>query len=421
MPARRTWFVWHSWIGLTAGLLLFVVCWSGAVAVFARDLDWLLDGRLHAAAAEPIAWQAMYESIREARPEWTIGQIQAPYAPGYAAEAWMFDENDVMRRIYLDPATGEIVAATSYLNIQRFFRSLHMALFIYDLPILGVPFGFFFVGLLALVLAASLVTSLVFYRRFWRGFFKLQTNRGAKVFWSDLHKLTGLWSLWFTILIAVTGFWYLAEWWTPEGPAGPEPPVELVGSPLPMDALVSAARAAYPQLEVRTIVTDQIGEGLFAVHGQDGALLVRDRAAKAWVNSYTGEVLAVQRPSELTLYQYWIDMADPLHFGDFAALWSKAIWFLFGLAVSGLCLTGAYLQARRQRLRDVGRHRGPIMLAYAATLGILGWAAFGAWEELLGYGPDGSWMTLTSGQAAFLIAWVASTLAILTVWMWKLR
>src|SRR3546814_4595187 len=62
------------------------------------------------------------------------------------------------------------------------------------------------------VLAASLVTSLIFYKRFWRGFFKLQTHRGAKVFWSDLHKLTGLWGLWFVTLIAVTGIWYLAEW-----------------------------------------------------------------------------------------------------------------------------------------------------------------------------------------------------------------
>ena len=61
------------------------------------------------------------------------------------------------------------------------------------------------------------------------------------------------------------------------------------------------------------------------------------------------------------------------------------------------------------------------MLAYVATLGVMGWAAFGAWEEMLGYGADGSWLTLTVWQGGFLIAWMASTLAILTVWMWKLR
>ena len=79
MVARRTWFVWHSWIGLTAGLLMFVICWSGTVAVFARDVDMLLDERIQASSTgDQVDWQAVHDSIRRAEPKWTINQIHAP-------------------------------------------------------------------------------------------------------------------------------------------------------------------------------------------------------------------------------------------------------------------------------------------------------------------------------------------------------
>ena len=420
---RRTFFVWHSWIGLTAGLLLFVICWSGTVAVFSRELDWLADERLRAPAAEQVAWQAIQENVEASHPEWRIDSIHAPLEPGYAAEVWIADPDEVMHRVWADPASGEVLGTTSYFNVQRFFRSLHMMLFIADGYVWGIPTGYWIVGLLAFVLAASLITSLIFYKRFWRGFFKLQTRKGAKVLWSDLHKLTGLWSLWFTTLIAVTGIWYLVEWKVAWEVPYPELPAAegSVTQTLPVSELVARAEAAYPALDVRTVALWQMSGGLFEVHGQDGSWLLRDRGARVFLDARDGSTILVQRPAELTALHRWVDTADPLHFGNFGGLWSKAVWFVFGIGLSGLCLTGAYLQAKRQQRHGLTGWRTPMLAAYAVTAFTLLASTWFGYQELLTYGTGGGLPEVPLGVAVVVSAFSLTTLAALAVWVRVLR
>ena len=415
---RRDWFRWHSWIGLTTGLLLFVVCWSGTIAVFSREIDLALDPQLSAApATERIAWGAFERNIAAERPDWWLMQMTASHGPGTTLEAWAEDEEGVIWRIDGDPATGAVLGTRSLFGVQRFFRSFHMALFIEAWPILGMPLGDWIVALLSIPLLASLVTSLVFYRRFWRGFLRLQWRKGRKVFWSDAHKLTGLWSLWFLLAIGLTGLWYLVERHLPEGT--PPPEVAVIKNPdlLPVAALVERAQGAYPTLSINAVILRDFDYGLFEVHGQDGGALVRDRAARVWLDARSGAVLRIQRSSELGAYERWIEMADPIHFGNFAGLWSKVPWFVFGLALSGLCLSGAYLQAKRQE-RQAGRsYRRPVLAAYAVTIACLLLAAWFGYFEIMDYGSGGAAPVVPAGVTAFIAAWVAATLGILTLWM----
>jgi len=415
---RRTWFRWHSWIGLTTGLLLFVVCWSGTVAVFSREIDLVLDPA-HSAAprTESIAWGAFERSIAAEHPDWWLFQMTASHGPGTTLEAWAMDEQDVTWRIDGDPATGAIVQTRTLFGVQRFFRSFHMALFVEDWPILGVPLGDWIVALLSVPLLASMVTSLVFYRRFWRGFLRLEWRKGRKVFWSDAHKLAGLWSLWFILAIGLTGLWYLAERHLAPGPEPPQAEASKDPMRLPVGELVARAQAAYPELVINAVILRDVDRGLFEVHGQDGAALVRDRAARVWLDARSGTVLGVQRSARLSPYERWIETADPVHFGNFAGLWSKVPWFVFGLALSGLCLSGAYLQAKRQERRDEGAYRGPIVAAYAATIACLLLAAAFGYREIMSYGSAGAPPAVPAGVTAFIAAWTAATLGILTLWM----
>lgn len=84
-----------------------------------------------------------------------------------------------------------------------------------------------------------------------------------------------------------------------------------------------------------------------------------------------GSMAVTERSSlsaEMHPLHHRIDTADPLHFGNFAGLWSKALWFVAGLGLSGHCLTGAYLQAKRQQRTRMTAYRGPVLAAYGFTL-----------------------------------------------------
>lgn len=86
-------------------------------------------------------------------------------------------------------------------------------------------------------------------------------------------------------------------------------------------------------------------------------------------------MLRVEKGEELSAHQRISEMADPLHFGTFGGMATKVVWFVFGLAMAGLCVTGMAIYSLR--LKNV---LAPDELAqrrhgFAGRL----WLGMGAW------------------------------------------
>ena len=431
---RRNWLWWHAWTGITSGLLLFVICWSGTVAVFSDEIDWLLNPALRLVPPEGAQprWEDTVAAARAAVPSHRITQVKLPTQRYRAVELIARNPDGQMLRVYANPYTAEVTGVNSYFNVQRFFRSFHMNLFFNS-----GSWGYYIVCAFAVPLLASAITALLFYKRWWQRWWVLKWDRGAAVFWSDLHKTGGLWSLWFVAVISITGLWYLVEaagvdMNYPKAPQF-DPPAREVSAPPPasppmsIDQVLATAQSAWPGLDIRNLYLPGSHWGnAFAVDGEGPEWLVRDRANKLFLHPASGAELARQRAADLSVAARWVDTADPLHFGNFAGLGVKALWFAAGLLLCTLVLSGAYLHVQRQHRKRVGPHRrAAVTAAYGVSALVLAVAVVGGWSEVQQYGPvvNGTqqWPSVPLQVVAFIGLWVLSTLAAIGLWVRKLR
>ncbi len=247
--------------------------------------------------------------------------------------------------------------------------------------------------------------------------------------------MTGLWGIWFALIMGITGAWYLFEEtrlevidgtfaWVDSYPLVVHSLPQLHPTKseiLPFGELVAAAQRHAPDLKITGAMTDR--NGYFYVEGQTDAVLVRDRANKMYLDPMSGRLVFYQTADALSAYWLWSDMADSIHFGTGGGLTTKFIWFLFGLALSGLSLTGGWLHVKRMQNRSSGSRWSGATPAAATgiTLTLLCLAqaiiqTFQASPPGTGYWPD-----VTPGTALIALFWFASTFAVGFAWLFSLR
>ncbi len=423
----RGWFRVHSFTGVITGLLLFVVCWSGTFATISREIDWLVTPeRRVVPQAELATWGEVYATAKAHAAEGEVRSLHAPLYANSTYTAWITYEDGNRTRLFVDPYSARITGERSGFDVARFFRSFHMNLFMPD------SWGYYVVGATGITVLISMIAALFLYKRWWTRFFRFKRGAG-RVLFSELHKTGGLWSLWFVLLVGVTGVWYLIEIaagdLTGEYINFREPPALNAPegeAPVDLNTLIESVRTARPTLDIRMIGWNDEGpqSNTLYVDGQDRHLLVRDRANKLYISENDGSILFDQAASDLSLYWRWIDTVDPLHFGDFAGLTTKLVWFVFGLGLSALILTGTYLHAKRLTATggSAARHRWPgTVAAVAITLAVVASTIyFGFVQARDHYGVviDGQrrFPVLAPGVSAFLIAWIGVTVGIILLW-----
>jgi uncharacterized iron-regulated membrane protein len=356
---RRQWFDWHSWVGLKLSLFMAFILATGTLAVLAHEIDWLLEPAMRVTPqdAPRASWGAQVVAVQAAYPRAHLLRLDAPMDPWFAARGSLLLEDGTLRYVHVDPWTAVVQGDSSFVNVHRILRNTHRHL------MLPVQFGVPIVCSLALLLAVSLVSSFFVYKRWWRGFFKSPRGENARRWWGDWHRLLGVWSMWFVLLMVLTGAWYAIEQLGGDAP-GPErfgklgrPPAGAARPVLDaasIDAAIAIASRAFPSLSLQAVSLPQSAEDPLTVEGQAEAILVRERANMVAVDPFRQVLLGRSDGRDLSLHQRIAEAADPLHFGTWGGLPSKLVWFLFGAALTALSLTGAWLYLLRIRatLRD---------------------------------------------------------------------
>ena len=216
-------------------------------------------------------------------------------------------------------------------------------------------------SLLGLPMLASLITGLVVYKRFWRGFLRptLRIRQGARIFWGDFHRLSGIWSIWFIAVISITGIWFLIRAILADAHISisseglptliPRDQIPLVqpGQPVPrvtMDQAVATATETIPGFDVSFVMFAPDAYTPMEVGGRGWYPLMFQTAE---LNPYTGELVGSRLLADRTPLEFVTESMRPLHTGDFGGIWVKMIWFFFGLLLSMMVLSGLLIWSKR--------------------------------------------------------------------------
>lgn len=365
---KKLFFNIHSWIGIRLSVLFFIVCFSGTLATLSHEMDWLFipEIRAQSETGQLAPRNVMVQNFRALYPNGEIEFWLRPEEP-YLCDIIYKREDGQRSYVLANPYTGAVQGEVK-LTFQRFFRDLHYYLFI--------PFqiGHFTVLIFGFLLLISLITALVFYKKWWRKLFELKTGKGALVFFKSLHRLIGLWSVPLTLLFAVTGIWYFLERTNTAGistMANPKSPkIEthraqgetetLRSTQLDYNKAVQMAKKSIPDLKVVDILPPKTKNNPIYLTGKSSVPLVRPRANRVYLDPITYQPIKVQKATEISTTVWLNDIADPLHFGSWGGLTTKIIWFVFGLGISSLVLSGIWITAKRRALKRK-KHKKNIM------------------------------------------------------------
>ena len=350
--SKRFWFQLHGWFSLPVWVLFCFICITGTLSVVSHELTWLTNPAARASnpnnlPAKPI--DELIAAVEQQHPTADITSVLV-YEP-YLVNAIIFtDHNKPQAIAYVNQYTGQIQAVNQGITFIGFMRALHgWLLFPWQS---GYSVGYYLVSAMAIVMFGALVTGLIIYKNFWRAFTqpKLRFNQGKKTLLKDLHSLAGVWSMWFLLIMSLTGFWYLTQaiMWHNEIDIEEHPPLVSIAD-LPTSKTVPAislsqalqlTKQQFTDFEPHYIMFPEHSRGMYSISGSNNTIFYDDYAFSTTINPWTGELAQTKSPESMNALQTISHIADPLHYGTIGGIWTKLVWFIFGVILSGMSITG---------------------------------------------------------------------------------
>ena len=371
----------HRWLGLTSGLVVFVVGLTGALYVFAPELDALYTARysriVPAAQQPPLAVSvlareahAALERVAGPLPDLSSRWVTVSSARDRVALYVAYrDEPPAWYQVHVDPYRGDILAVRDMRwDPMEVVRRAHQAL------LLPHEIGHVIVGVAILVFVVLQASGVMLWlpRRLrtlrrsgalrqrltvhWRG-------RARRVIY-DLHRTLGVWGLLVALVIALSGLVWSFAWmdravyWVAtgggtktapppaqSGPAGPD-----LGGTLPAERVLASLGEEFPAAAEYIVAFPRDARGAIEGCAKPDADTYY-RMSCAMFDQYTGRRLRTDLYRDKNAGQVLEAMNYDIHVGQILGLPGRPVAFAASLAVASLPVTGVLTWWNRGRAR----------------------------------------------------------------------
>ena len=369
----------HGWSGILLGLVLYAVVLTGTAAVFADEIGTWSAGHISSTSAfeRPIG-----QSIQ------ALGnRTPSKYHEGVDLfEVGDHDLGAFFHRHEVEP-DGELVSRGIFYTIGSDGRLIDrkagtgeevfgprnddaLSHFLVDTHVrlhLPNPWGLLLTGILGLAMLVAAISGLLIHRHLFKDIFTLRRKANPVLFNRDRHSVAGTWSLPFAFILAFTGSFFSFF-----GTVG-VPIVAMAAFGGDVQALNSSVFGNPGKPDPRPVPTnglDQITRDAIRRTGEIPTFVSIENFARADAKVTTfhppekGDVLPISllydgasgrfeqvKPRVGTTPSAGGTLAgimSPLHFGNFAGILSKAVWFGLGFAMCYVTLTGLRLWVVRR-------------------------------------------------------------------------
>lgn len=357
------WLAIHGWLGLPIWAFLFFVCLTGSVATISEEIIWLFEPAARSnppsSDAIPLGYDEILRRVDKQEPGVAVMYIWVPVKQQYALQLYVGRPAGTEHFIYVNPYTGAIQGEKATFDLRQLLRELHGWLLIPFTEKYSI--GWYIVSAMSIPLMASLITGMVVYKKFWRAILRprLRLRSGARVFWGDLHRFIGLWSIPFIAIMSVSAMWFLVQGILMD--TGYKLPGEIehphvqrrqvatattreTAHKISVDQAIEIARGSFPNLKTAFVELPVSAYDPIEVGGRSAYPLVFEIA---YINPYSGKVMAARGIEDRSKLALFAESMRPLHTGDFVGLGLKLVYFGFGLMLSAMALSGMMIWAKR--------------------------------------------------------------------------
>ena len=339
-------FRWHHWCGLIVGLFLLMMSITGSVLVFSEEWEELEDPALtlDREHGKP-SFDASLYAVRVANPGYEIRLYHMPQAD--RALVYELRKKEIVRKIYVHPLSGKILKEKNQVHrgFQRRLLLLHYTLWSGTTGKIIV----FFVGILFLI---TLATGVVIYRksilRVLR--FRVRINkRSQRAKHSSWHRIIGVWSLLFNLLVVSTGL-VLSGQISLNALKNPPPKQAGIIPLVSLDNLITRIGESNPDFEIH-LIRIRPGSNSIQLLGREinDPSVYGNYYSSFTINGLNGEIENSLFMKNLGYTDRLFKMAGPLHFGNYGGFPVKILYSILGLSPGLLAITGFFIWLRRKK------------------------------------------------------------------------
>lgn len=364
----RVWAGIHKWTSLVCTAFLLVICVTGLPLLFSDQIDHWVHPHTYETlppGTPAVSLDRLVATGRRMYPGEIVSSIfvddEEPQVYLWMAPSWAELRADPQSEHFIrfDARTAQVLEqskppADRHMDFMDVIAALHEDLFA-ELP------GELFLGLMALLFVAAIVSGVVLYGPFMKRleFGTVRRERSRRLKWLDLHNLLGVVTLAWALVVGMTGvmnelstplfaLWQRTDVQAMLAPwrAQPTPTVAELAS---VQGALETARHALPGDVVTSIVFpgDESGSPHHYLLWAKGATPLTSRLFNpVLVDARTDRLTAVLK---MPGYLRALEVSRPLHFGDYGGLPLKILWALLDLVTIAVLGSGLYLWLSRRR------------------------------------------------------------------------